>query len=366
MVLAVLILVSIVLVIIIYKAIKPYFLRYDKDCMLVGPPGSGKTYIGTKEGIKRLRVARFWWAWENKIKLKVKNHFIKKHNRKEEKHFKKNNNYITHLKELLQPIPKPQLYTWHPVWYKPHWWSSKKKREWSCRLKISYLLLLEEMTQNNVVIMDELPQAINQYNWDLDIIQANFNEYASLHRHYYNNTNIITAQAPAEIVVQIRRKMNKCTLMMYFRKVRILPLIKVQCCDIMTNELISTTTTSQFDENTKTMWQLALPKHTYDSRCYSERIKNILKPLKRGTPIERHDNLKTNEIVEFDNSKVSPLDDKTTQQQKETMWNRYRYYLGTNPSKPKGTQEILDNIIQQETNEFTEEEKRKVIENDQK
>lgn len=341
-----------ILVFVIYKGLKPYFLKYDKDLMLVGSPGSGKTYIGTKEGIKLLRIMRNSWWFEYKFKLKIKNFFRKRYNERQTKRHLKGKKHKP-LKDLLQPIAKPQLYTWHPVHYKPHWWSNNSKREWSCKLKISHLLLLEEMTQNNVVIMDELPQAVNQFNWDLEIIQSNFNEYTSMHRHYYNNFNLITAQAPAEIVAQLRRKIGKCTYMIKFTKIRLLPLIHVECCDIITNELVSTMASTQFADNTKLMWKLALPNGTYDSRCYRNRINNIYKPLKRGETIERFDSLQTNEIVHFDKEKISPLDDQTTTNQKESMWNDYKKYLnwkGTNPSKPKGTQQDLERLVANELN----------------
>lgn len=364
MVLAVLILVSIVSVIIIHKAIKPYFIRYDKDIVIAGPPGAGKTCTGAKLSTKLIRIAKFWWGWTHKVVNKFKNWRIRRHNKREEKRFKKKENYITHLKSEIQPIPKPQVYSSIPLNIKLHWWPWSK-REWSCKLKISHLLCLEEMTQNNIVLFDEMPNAINQYNWDIPEIQDLFSEYASMHRHYYNNINIITAQAPSNVVIQYRRMVNKTTLMLFFHKLPILPIFRASCMDIMTNELVSTMASTQIDEATRTYWGLMPPKGTYDSRCYSNRIKNILIPLQKGKAIERWDNLKTNDIMRFDTEKLTVLDDTTTKQQKESVLNKYRQQLEANKieqlAKPPMTLDILSEIVAEELHITAEEAKQRII-----
>lgn len=352
----------------LYKIIKPYFLRYDKDLVISGPPGSGKTCTGVKEAIKILRKERLAWSIKYKIFQPITNFFRKLHNKKEyskqRAKAKKGIDYTLNLKEIKKPIPKPELYSFIPIHYKPHWWSNK--REWCLKLRISHLLLLEEMTQNNVCLLDDLPQAVNQFNWDIELIQTNFNEYTSEHRHYYNNYNIVTSQAVAEIVVQLRRKFNKTTLMLNFRKIPLLPIYKASCCDIMTNELISTMSSTLFEDNTRSYWGLLPAKGTYDTRCYSERIKNILISLDKS-PKERFENLKTNDLIEFDPTKKSPLNDYTSPTTKVAMWEKYSKQIKSyNALKPTATQETLNKIVAEELKEFTEEEKRKVTQHEGK
>ena len=324
--------------------------------MIAGPPGAGKTITGVKLANKIIRQVRFWWWWQYSFKLKIMNRHRKRYNIKQEKKMlrkkEKGINYVAKQKEYLIPIAKPMIYSTIPVHFKQHWWTRKDKREWSCQLKLSHLLLLEEMSQNNVALLDEMPQYINQYNWDLPEVQMYFNEYATFHRHYYNNVNIITAQAPADIVVQLRRKINHTTLMLFFHKVPILPIYKAQCLDIMTNELVSTMSSTLIEDNTRTYWGLMPPKDTYDSRCFSNRINNIYIKLKKGKKQDRWDNLKTNTLMRFDKEAKSTLDDGTTEQQQESIYNQYRKYLNANKkeqdTKPKMTLDLLAEIVADE------------------
>jgi hypothetical protein len=181
-----------------------------------------------------------------------------------------------------------------------------------------------------------------------------FNEYATFHRHYYNNVNIITAQAPADIVVQLRRKINHTTLMMFFHKVPLLPIYKAQCLDIITNELVSTMSSTLIEENTRTYWGLMPAKKTYDTRCFSERIKNIYLPIKQGQAQDRWDDLKTNTLMRFDKNAQSTLDDTTTKSQQEAIYNSYRKYLNDkkaeNETKPPMTVDLLSEIVAEELN----------------
>lgn len=334
----VLLLLAIVLGIIIWKAIKPYTIKYDHTLSLTGGNGSGKTLTGVKTAVVLLRKARFHWWFNYVFKLKIQNKIRNNKNKRIEKYNKKHPDNQKQKLVLLKPIPKPEIYSTIPILFKPHFWTSKYKREWACKIKLRHLTCLEEIAQNSIVLLDELPQLVNQYNWDIDVIQNNFSEFASLHRHYYNSMVIITSQAVQEIVAQIRRKANITTWCFNFRP-GIWPLnklyYKISCCDLMTNDQVSTTATTMVEENTRTYYSFFPPKDTYDSRCYSERINNILYKCNENNKT-RYNKLKTNEILHFDMNKISALDDHTTKSQKLAMENKI---------KPKGTQQELNKLL---------------------
>lgn len=340
----VLIALAIILIFIIIKAIKPYTIKYDTVLSLFGGNGSGKTLTGVKITNNLIARATTAWFFAN-FKDILKNKRIERQNKKIKKW---NKEHPTERKRYIKPIDieaKPQVYSTIPVYYKRYFWS---KREYSCKFQLSHALLLEPLAQHSIVLLDELPQFVNQYNWDIPEVQNQFAEFATLFRHYYDGHIIITSQAIQEIVAQIRRKENIGTWCFNFRKM-IWPLshwfYKMSCCDIMTNDSVSVTASTLVDENTKTYYGKFPRKDTYNSRCYSERIKNTYYGLDKN-PI-RFDSLKTNEIIRFETDKISPLDDTTTTEQKEKMAKKFKLPI----IKPKITTNILQEIIEAEKKE---------------
>lgn len=315
--LAIGILLIIVLVFIIWRFIKPYTIKYDHTLMLTGGIGTGKTLTAVKIAVNLLRRARLSWWFENKFQLKIINKFRKSYNKKLLKKNPKNKQ----PKEILIAKPKPQIYSNLPMNFKPHFWSKKSKREWTCKLDIEHLILTKEMAPNCIILIDELPQLVNQFNWDEQIVQKNINEMFTFFRHYYNGYLLITAQAVDDIVVQIRRKCNQAIWCKDFHRHLFGLFYSVSMCDMLLNDEITTTSSTFVDENTRKYYGLFPPKDTYDSRCYSERLKNIYDKLVKKQ--QRWNNLKTNEIMRI-TEYISPLDDNTTEQQKQAQAIKYR------------------------------------------
>ncbi len=108
----------------------------------------------------------------------------------------------------------------------------------------------------------------------------------------------------------------------------------------MLNDSVSVNASTLVDENTKTFWGRFPRKGTYDSRCYSERINNMYYGLDQEPT--RYESLKTNEVIRFDSELISMLDDKTTNDQKEEIVNKFK--LPT--KKPNMTTDILRKIVE--------------------
>lgn len=347
----ILILLGIILIVIIVKMLKPYTLKYDTILSLSGGNGSGKTLTGVKRAnimIKKARVA-WWFAYrkERKANRKIKkqNAKIKEYNEQAKIFNRSCENkadkipYKKYIKLIEIPM-KPQIYSTIPIYFKCFFWN---KREYSCKFKISHALLLEPIAQWSIIVLDELPQFVNQYNWELPEVQNQFAEFSTMFRHYYDGHIIITSQASQEIVAQIRRKMNIATWCFNFRK-PIWPLsiwfYKMSCCDLMLNDSVSVNASTLVDENTKTFWGRFPRKGTYDSRCYSERINNMYYGLDKEPT--RYESLKTNEVIRFDSELISMLDDKTKEEQKADVATKFN--LPT--KKPNMTTDILRKIVE--------------------
>lgn len=266
------IIVSLIILFIIYKIIKPYVIKYDNTIAFTGGLGSGKTLNAVKIAIVLLR--------KNKIKVKIINTFrsIKsKITRKE-----------------LKILETPQIYSNIPICI------NKRKKIYSNKITKEHLLLKEHITEYSIVFIDELPQMINQFNWNITEVQNNVNEFITFFRHYIGGYFITTAQSIDDIVSQIRRKLNSYFWLYDFKKFWFI--YRVRICNLQTSDLITTTSTTFIEDNTKKKWGI-IKKGVYDSRCFSERYKRI-------TTInnKKFHKLKTNKIIRFDNKYISPLD----------------------------------------------------------
>ena len=322
---ALLILGIIILSFILYKILKPYFIRHDTTLLMTGGLGSGKSLTTIKTAIILIRKQRFYkYYCYNFFKVKIANAFKKPHNAaatswnlKHSDEIKEGTKKAKKIWQLNEKRKMPRLYSNIPVYFKTHIFG--RKREWACKLKEQHILLIEDMREYSVVIIDEFPQFINQFNWKEDLIQKNVNEWITFFRHYIAGYLLLNAQSTDDIVVQVRRKLNQATWCFDFKKWGWpIPLFyTIRMCDIMLTEEVQTISTTFVEENTRLNFGLFPKKGTYDTRCYSERMKNILLPCK----IERFNKIKTNKILRLQDY-ISPLDDKTTIEEKQRMKER--------------------------------------------
>lgn len=304
--LAILIIFGVIGLIILYRILKPYFIKYNTTLLITGELGAGKTLTAVKTAQVLIRKMRFKVNFYNKIKRPIINKWRKHKNKK----LQKNN---------LDPIPllekkrKPQLISNMPIHFKPKFFN--KKREWSVKLTAEMILLIEKMPEYSIFLIDEMPQLVNQFNWDEELVQKNLNEFITFFRHYYGSHLIMTSQSTSDIVVQVRRKCNQAVWCYHMWKAPFKLFYTIRMCDMMLNDNIQTMTNTYIEENTRLHFGLFPKKGTYDSRCYSERIKNAYIEKQRFT---RWNKLKTNEIIRMEEY-ISPLDDKTTNTQKKYM-----------------------------------------------
>lgn len=347
--LLILIIVSIILLIILWKMFKPYFIKYDTTVLFTGGLGSGKSLESVKTANVLIRKQRFYKYkipnglekhikrpfkyLFNVLKVRYKKEYIKKtwkirkngnlynqfnddHNLRYFIKVNKRKCIVKHKKywRYIKLRTKPMLYSNMPLHFKTHMFS--RKREWALTLTPKHIFLIKRIREYSVVLIDEFPQFINQYEWDNEIVQDNANEFITLFRHYIGGYLILNAQSESDIVVQFRRKLNQAIWCFDFKKHLFGLFYTNKMCDIMLSDNIGTMATTQIEENTKIHFGLFPPRGTYDTRCYSIRYKNVLENNIENE--EEHNALKTTRILRA-KEYISPLDDDTTIKQKEHM-----------------------------------------------
>ena len=305
--LAILIIFALICLIILWKILKPYTLKYNTTLFITGELGAGKTLTGVKTAIICIRKNRFKIACYNKIKMPIINKIRSWQNKRREK---KNLTLLPYLTKKR----RPQLISNIPIHFKSHLFSSE--REWSVQLKSEMLVCLEKFPEMSVMLIDELPQLVNQFNWDLQLVQQNINEMITFYRHYYAGNLIITAQSVNDVVVQIRRKCNQAVWCYHMKKYLFGLFYTIRMADMMLNDNIQSMSTTYIEDNTKLHFGLFPKKNTYDTRCYSERINNAY--IEEKT-YKRWNKLKTNEIIRMEYYE-SPLDDKTSNASKKRLY----------------------------------------------
>ena len=320
------ILILIGLVIALYFILKPYIIKQDTTILFTGGLGSGKTLESVKRAIVLIRRNRsFKWKWAN-FKIGCKNRIRKIKNYMRNKHFEKlyNKGEYEKAKEYQENKPiltylekrrKPLLYSNIPIHFKKHLFGFK--REWSVQLDIEHIMLLKEINEYSVVLIDEFPAFISQFDWDVDLVQKNCNEFITFFRHYIGGHLIINAQSEDEIECHFRRKLNIGVWCFDFHAwpLPILPLFYTnRMCDFMMSDNITTMSTTYIEENTRIHFGL-FPRKAYDTRCYRPRYANTYIKVPKT---KRWRLLQTTEVLRL-RKYISPLDTKTTPQQKARM-----------------------------------------------
>lgn len=310
---------AVALLILFFKVIKPYFLKYDTTILFTGGVGSGKTLNSVKM-VKKLYVKTYIFNYKlYNFKAKIKNIFRKKNNK-------------------IKLHKKPYIYSNIPLAYK-NWFLSKKYHP-ARKFTVEQFTCMEEIREYSIVFIDEMSAFVNQFNWDKELVQKNVNEFIQFFRHYVGGYFITNAQSESDIVVQLRRKLNSCIWCRNFQTHFFKLFYTVDCCTLSMSDNVTNVNQTQLEENTQHLFGILHNMNkVYDTRCYRNRRNNYLikdNELTKEQKLARLwnvDNLTTNEIMRFEKYN-SPLDDGTTKKQKEEMLKDIRKLQGKGKEKP--------------------------------
>lgn len=324
---AIAILILIALIIWLIWLIRPYIIKHDTTILFTGGLGSGKTLESVKRAMVLIRKNRFFkYYWPNFKAKRIINPIRRCKNKHTEKKYNKlvnlkrinqANEYIKKHPQLpmLEMAKKPLLYSNIPIHFRSHLFGFKK--EWATQLEIDHLVLIKEINEYSVVLIDEFPQLLSQFEWDLEIVQTHINEFITFFRHYIGGHLIINAQSPDEIECHVRRKLNIGIWCFDFHAwpAPFLPLFYTnRMCDFMLSDNVQTMSTTYVEDNTRIHFGL-FPRKAYDSRCYKPRYKEVYTKL---IATKKWKELQTTSVLRL-RYYISMLDKCTTDQQKQRV-----------------------------------------------
>ena len=137
-----------------------------------GGVGSGKTFLSVRQVIKAYKSALKSWRKE-KTKAKI----------------------------LRREVPdKPLLFSNVPIVYK------KKFR--SAKLTPEIVLLQKRIPEGSIVLVDEVSGFLNQFEYAKNENVRLFDEFCRFFRQYVGGQMVINDQCSANVVLQIRRRLN--------------------------------------------------------------------------------------------------------------------------------------------------------------
>ena len=260
----------------------------DTVICLTGGLGTGKTLIAVDRAIKEYRKRLFMW----RIGLYNK--------RKGLKVFKK--------------AEMPKLYSNIPILLKRPIYISKKlipyKEYFSEVLTYEHILLLNKIPEYSVILIDEVGQVADQYQYDNPFVMQNLQEFIRFFRHYIDGKLILTDQSSANIVVAIRRRINKIYNLHDFRR-NWLFFYKVKVQELFITEDIMATAEQNIHKEYEFFYGLLPLKwlkflditklftyKKYDSRCYSIMYDDVV----RKQNDSQHQDYKTDYVIDIPNN----------------------------------------------------------------
>ena len=303
----ILILIGIIAIVLLYVILKPYFIKYDTTLLFTGTLGGGKTLNAVKTGKKIYKKTLFDIKWHNWW-IRRFNAIKKRHNEKVKKRINAAKKIVGKHWEIQKEHELPRFISNIPVKLKGgkhEVWSNVLTKEMLTLKKDNKGNLIDKIPEYSVVLIDEIPQLVDQYNWNLKEVQENLNEFITFFRHYISGKLIMTSQSDSQVVKQIRDKMNTFYWLSNFRKFLHF-FYKCDICQFISSDVVGNINTGFIEDNTKTIYGTLFTKN-YDSRCFSERYTQYPE-----TNFKRWAKYKTNRIIRFDDYE-SPLDTKGKQ-----------------------------------------------------
>ena len=309
---------AIIVCLILYLIFKPYFIRLNCTLLFTGEMGAGKTYTAVDKAIKAYK-GRYFKIWiKNHLRAWI-NNLITKRNKHIVKLLGKKPNLKRKTWSLLKYYKYPRLISNIPICIKHR--KNKNKCIWSNVLE-KEMLTFEKTLQNelikipegSVLLIDEIPQLVDQFNWDIPKVQNELNEFITFVRQYFNGVLVLTAQSESQTVKPIREKMNTFYKLSNWRKIFFF-FYAVDVIQLSSSELVENHTDGFIEDNMKTTYGI-LHKHRYDSRCYSARYEDL--PENQKYKFKAWHQYKTKRIIRFDDY-ISPLDPKDNKWQKHYL-----------------------------------------------
>lgn len=271
------------------KFLNPAAINHDSTLLFTGGLGSGKSLNSVKYAKRSYRrIHRRWWmdcAW-----MRFKMHLGKKY--------------------APEDFPEePGLYSnipirlgWPDFFHRHDGDKEWQAKHWSRVLTREMMIFKTRIPVGSVVFIDELPQFINQFQYDAKGVKDVLNEWITFFRHYINGLFVANAQSLDEVECHIRRKLNTYYYCFDFQPILgIFYRCRILRCRV--GDMSISLDNEYIDENAKWHYGLLFLR-SYDSRCYRHRYDFVV-----DASFWNFDDLTTYSILRFDPSYYSPIDE---------------------------------------------------------
>ena len=264
------IIIAVIVAVIIFIKVKPYFIKYDTVVAFTGGLGTGKSFMSVETAIRELKKNRFKTFWYNVFR------------------------FMGRRKKL----DKPLLYSSIPI--------RISKKEMAQILTADMLTLQTSFVKGSIIFLDEVDVFANQFAYanqniiecankkDLAAARAGITDYDSglfdeeirLFRHLYSSPAceckfICNSQATSNITTIIRRRMNTVFVLSRFRKWKF-PILKwfivpytVEVRNITITDEITNTSESNAEDSMRIHIGFMPMNRHYDTHCYRHRSDSI-------------------------------------------------------------------------------------------
>jgi len=260
----------------------------DTVICLTGGLGTGKTLIAVNQAIREYRKRLLMW----KLGLYNKRKGLK----------------------IIKRAEMPKLYSNIPILLKRPIYISKKliphREYFSEVLTYEHILLLNKIPEYSVILIDEVGQVADQYQYDNPFIMQNLQQFIRYFRHFVDGKLILTDQSSSNIVVAIRRRINKIYNLHDFKRNWFF-FYKVKVQELFITEDIMSTAEQNINKEYEFFYGLLSLKwlkflditrlwtyKKYDSRCYSVMYDGVKRQLNEM----QHRDYKTDYIIDIPNN----------------------------------------------------------------
>ena len=260
----------------------------DTVICLTGGLGTGKTLIAVDQAIKEYRKRLLMW----RLGLYNKRKGLK----------------------LIKKAEMPRLYSNIPLLLRRPIYISRKliphREYFSEVLTYEHILLLDRVPEYSVVMIDEVGQVADQYQYDNPFVMQDLQKFVRYFRHFVDGKLILTDQSSSNIVVAIRRRINKIYNLHDFKRNWFF-FFKVKVQELFISEDIMTTAEENIHKDYEFFYGLLPLKwlrflditrlwtyKKYDSRCYSVMYDDVVKKQND----RQHEGYKTDYVIDIPNN----------------------------------------------------------------
>lgn len=272
------------------KLLNPAAISHDSTLLFTGGLGSGKSLNSVKYAKRAYRKVHRRWVWDCKwTRFKA----------------------VLHRRDpdLVELAEEPGLYSNIPIriGFPDILRRHEGDEEWAARhysrkLTRDMMVFKTRIPNGSVVFIDELPQFINQFQYDAAGVKDILNEWITFFRHYIDGLFIANAQSLEEVECHIRRKLNVYYYCFDFQPLLFGLFYRVRILRNRVGDQTVSIDSDYVEDNAKWHYGILAFK-AYDSRCYRHRYDYVLND-DYGT----FNDLCTDTILRFDDKYVSPLE----------------------------------------------------------